>query len=168
MRTVPGPRADRRTRETGGGPVIQNGWTTVSFSRYFSKIIIIHCTLFYRIAIAYCNLEFQALKEDTPKPSYVFHIGDIFIWRPGHYDLVLPAAEDPTTASLELQCPNHLVSCEYSPKEASLLAGGCYNGQVCYWDDRSDSTHLSSRLLQLLSKVYILHEKKAVVKALYT
>ena len=81
---------------------------------------------------------------------------------------MLPAAEDPTTASLELQCPNHLVSCEYSPKEASLLAGGCYNGQVCYWDDRSDSTHLSSRLLQLLSKVYILHEKKAVVKALYT
>ena len=53
------------------------------------------------------------------------------------YDLVLPAAEDPTTASLELQCPNHLVSCEYSPEEASLLAGGCYNGQVCYWDDRS-------------------------------
>ena len=51
----------------------------------------------------------------------------------------LSAAEDPTTASLELQCPNHLVSCEYSPKEASLLAGGCYNGQVCYWDDRSDS-----------------------------
>ena len=50
---------------------------------------------------------------------------------------VLPA-EDPTTASLELQCPNHLVSCEYSPKEASLLAGGCYNGQVCYWDDRSE------------------------------
>ena len=34
-------------------------------------------------------------------------------------------------------CPNHLVSCEYSPKENSLLAGGCYNGQVCYWDDRS-------------------------------
>ena len=63
---------------------------------------------------------------------------------------MLPAAEDPTTASLELQCPNHLVSCEYSPKEASLLAGGCYNGQVCYWDDRSDSTHLSTRLLRLL------------------
>ena len=29
------------------------------------------------------------------------------------------------------------MSCEYSPKENSLLAGGCYNGQVCYWDDRS-------------------------------
>ena len=40
-------------------------------------------------------------------------------------------------ASLELHCPNHLVSCEYNPKENSLLAGGCYNGQVCYWDDRS-------------------------------
>ena len=43
VRTVPGPGADRRTRETGGGLVIQNGWATVSFSRYFSKIInIIH------------------------------------------------------------------------------------------------------------------------------
>ena len=31
VRTVPGPRADRRTRETGGGLVIQNGWTAVSF-----------------------------------------------------------------------------------------------------------------------------------------
>ena len=143
MRTVPGPRADRRTRETGGGPVIQNGWATVSFSTYLRKLIIIHCTLFYRIAIAYCNLEFQALKEDTPKPSYVFHIGNIFIWRPGHYDLVLPA-EDPTTACLELQCPNHLVSCEYSPKEASLLAGGCYNGQVCYWDDRWGQIRVST------------------------
>ena len=42
MRTVPGPGADRWTRETGGGLVIQNGWATVSFATYFSKIIIIH------------------------------------------------------------------------------------------------------------------------------
>ena len=37
---------------------------------------------------------------------------------------------------LELVCPHHLVSCHYNPRELSLLAGGCYNGQVCYWDDR--------------------------------
>ena len=38
---------------------------------------------------------------------------------------------------LELQSPNHLVSCEFNPKDTHLLAGGCYNGQVCWWDDRS-------------------------------
>ena len=63
-------------------------------------------------------MEFQALKPSTPKPSYVFH------------------TEDPTTADLELMTPNHLVSCQYNPKEASLIAGGCYNGQVLYWDER--------------------------------
>ena len=31
VRTVPGPRADRWTRETGGRLVVQNGWTAVSF-----------------------------------------------------------------------------------------------------------------------------------------
>ena len=28
-----------------------------------------------RLAIAYCNLEFQAITEATPKSSYVFSIG---------------------------------------------------------------------------------------------
>merc|ERR1719220_2549752 len=71
-----------------------------------------------QIAIAYCNLEFQALALDTPRASYVFHI------------------EDPTKAALELSPPFHLVSCEYNSKDGNLLAGGCYNGQVCWWDTR--------------------------------
>ena len=25
---------------------------------------------------------------------------------------------------------------EFNPKDGHLLAGGCYNGQVCWWDDR--------------------------------
>ena len=29
----------------------------------------------FRIAIAYCNLEFQAIQPGTPKTSYVFHMG---------------------------------------------------------------------------------------------
>ena len=45
-------------------------------------------------------------------------------------------SEDPTNPVLELVCPNHLVSCHYNPRDVSLLAGGCYNGQVCWWDDR--------------------------------
>ena len=34
-------------------------------------------TIGFRIVIAYCNLEFQAIMEDTPKLSYVFHIGKV-------------------------------------------------------------------------------------------
>ena len=92
-----------------------------------------------RIVIAYCNLEFQAITEETPKPSYVFNLGKNMIKKSYSTNSL---SEDPTTASLELVCPNHLVSCEYNPKENSLLAGGCYNGQVCYWDDRSVSHSL--------------------------
>ena len=38
---------------------------------------------------------------------------------------------------MELQPPQHLVSCEFNPKDGHLLAGGCYNGQVCWWDTRT-------------------------------
>ncbi len=33
-----------------------------------------------KLAIAYCNLEFQATLPDTPKESYIFHVGG---WREG-------------------------------------------------------------------------------------
>ncbi len=29
-----------------------------------------------RIAVAYCNLEFQATHPDTPKESYIFNVGN--------------------------------------------------------------------------------------------
>ena len=45
-------------------------------------------------------------------------------------------SEDPTTPVVELAAPNHMVSCEFNPKDGHLLAGGCYNGQVCWLDDR--------------------------------
>ena len=45
-------------------------------------------------------------------------------------------SEDPTKPLLDLCPPYHLVSCEFNPKESHLLAGGCYNGQVCWWDSR--------------------------------
>ena len=38
---------------------------------------------------------------------------------------------------MELLSPSQLVSCEYNPREVNLLAGGCHNGQVCYWDCRA-------------------------------
>ncbi|TRY68817.1 hypothetical protein TCAL_12894, partial [Tigriopus californicus] len=64
-----------------------------------------------RLAIAYCNLEFQAAHPDTLRESYIFHI------------------EDPTEPELTLNLPSCLVSVEYNPKDPNILAGGCYNGQ---------------------------------------
>ena len=32
--------------------------------------------------------------------------------------------------------PNHLTSIDYNIKEQFLIGGGCYNGQVCWWDTR--------------------------------
>ena len=37
------------------------------------------CLICFRIAIAYCNLDFQAISPGTPKSSYIFKIGNIFI-----------------------------------------------------------------------------------------
>eukprot|EP00095_Tigriopus_kingsejongensis_P003856 maker-scaffold20_size707684-snap-gene-4.19 protein:Tk03856 transcript:maker-scaffold20_size707684-snap-gene-4.19-mRNA-1 annotation:"axonemal outer arm dynein intermediate chain 1" len=71
-----------------------------------------------RLAIAYCNLEFQAAHPDTPRESYIFHV------------------EDPTRPELTLNLPSYLVSVEYNPKDPNILAGGCYNGQVAWWDAR--------------------------------
>ena len=51
-------------------------------------------------------------------------------------NLLRNIAEDPTKPLLSLYPPYHLVSCEFNPKDGHLLAGGCYNGQVCWWDDR--------------------------------
>ena len=65
-----------------------------------------------RIAISYCNLEFQATHPDTPKESYIFHV------------------EDPTEPDLVLEAPSFLVSAEYNNRDHNVIAGGCYNGQV--------------------------------------
>ncbi|XP_023346915.1 dynein intermediate chain 3, ciliary [Eurytemora carolleeae] len=71
-----------------------------------------------RLAITYCNLEFQAIQPGTPKTSFIFHI------------------DDPTHPDVILNPPFHVVSSEFSPRDVNLLAGGCYNGQVCWWDGR--------------------------------
>ncbi|XP_071750143.1 dynein intermediate chain 3, ciliary isoform X2 [Lepeophtheirus salmonis] len=71
-----------------------------------------------RIAIAYCNMEFQATHPDTPKESYTFQI------------------EDPTHPETTIHTPSYLVNLEYNPKDLNILAGGCYNGQVGVWDTR--------------------------------
>jgi len=83
-----------------------------------------------KIAIAYCNLEFQATLPDTPKESFIFHV------------------EDPTVPNLTLHPPYFLVSVEYNPKDYNVVAGGCYNGQVCWWDVRQGGSPAATIGLQ--------------------
>ena len=35
--------------------------------------------------------------------------------------------------------PDHLTALDYHEKSPSMVGGGCYRGQVCWWDDRSGS-----------------------------
>uniref|UniRef100_A0A4W3K2M4 Dynein, axonemal, intermediate chain 2b n=1 Tax=Callorhinchus milii TaxID=7868 RepID=A0A4W3K2M4_CALMI len=74
-----------------------------------------------KLAIAYCCLEFQ---RGSPEMSL-----DSYIW-----DL-----EHPSKPDMALKPFTPLVCLEYNPKDPHILAGGCYNGQIGYWDTRKGS-----------------------------
>ena len=50
-------------------------WTDKSMFKFRDCAPITKNYVVPRIVIAYCNLEFQAITEETPKPSYVFNLG---------------------------------------------------------------------------------------------
>ena len=72
-----------------------------------------------KIAIGYCSPEFLGTLEDTPTEGYTFNV------------------EDPTNYCDILNCTSPLTSLAYSPKDPHLVAGGCYSGQLCWWDVRA-------------------------------
>uniref|UniRef100_A0A8C0FKW8 Dynein intermediate chain 2, axonemal n=1 Tax=Bubo bubo TaxID=30461 RepID=A0A8C0FKW8_BUBBB len=45
-------------------------------------------------------------------------------------------AENPNKPELVLKPSSPLVCLEYNPKDSHVLVGGCYNGQLAYWDTR--------------------------------
>ncbi|NXH22033.1 DNAI2 protein, partial [Bucco capensis] len=71
-----------------------------------------------KLAVAYCNLEFQQNKKDMSFDSYIWDL------------------ENPKKPELILQPSSPLVTLEYNHKDSCILLGGCYNGQVAYWDTR--------------------------------
>ncbi|KFZ55564.1 Dynein intermediate chain 2, axonemal, partial [Antrostomus carolinensis] len=71
-----------------------------------------------KLAVAYSSLEFQHNMKDM---SF-----DSFIW-----DL-----ENPHKPELVLKPSSPLMTLEYNPKDSHILVGGCYNGQIAYWDTR--------------------------------
>ena len=44
---------------------------------------------------------------------------------------------DPTRHVSQLDSPSPLTSLAYNPKDEHVLAGGCYSGQLAWWDVRT-------------------------------
>ncbi|CAL8102283.1 unnamed protein product [Calicophoron daubneyi] len=74
-----------------------------------------------KLAIAYCNTEFQSSSPNTSLESYIWDLNN-----PNKPELVLKPASS-------------LVCIEYNPKDSHTLVSGCYNGQLAFWDRRKGS-----------------------------
>ncbi|XP_064532234.1 dynein axonemal intermediate chain 2 isoform X2 [Pseudopipra pipra] len=83
------------------------------------------------LAVAYCSLEFQDKRKD---------IGiDSFIWDMDY----------PYKPLLTLMLSSPVVTVEYNPKDWHHLLGGCYNGQIVYWDTRKGGLPMEATPLEL-------------------
>ncbi|XP_015500947.1 dynein intermediate chain 2, axonemal [Parus major] len=70
------------------------------------------------VAVAYCTLDFQDSRKDMNFDSYIWDL------------------EKPYTPELVLKPSSPVVTLEYNPKDWHHVLGGCYNGQIVYWDTR--------------------------------
>mmetsp|Transcript_3157 Transcript_3157/g.6112 ORF Transcript_3157/g.6112 Transcript_3157/m.6112 type:complete len:559 (-) Transcript_3157:222-1898(-) len=74
-----------------------------------------------KVAVSYCNLEFQKSPEGMSAKSYIWDISN------------------PNTPDMEIIPPSPLVSIEYNPKDTHVILGGSYNGLLSFWDSRKGS-----------------------------
>ncbi|XP_032067934.1 dynein intermediate chain 2, axonemal [Thamnophis elegans] len=84
-----------------------------------------------KLAVAYSNLEFQRSSKDMSYDSYI-------------WDLEVPNKPD-----MVIQPASPLVCLEYNPKDSHILIGGCYNGQIAYWDMRKGSLPVELTAVEL-------------------
>ncbi|NWX63665.1 DNAI2 protein, partial [Promerops cafer] len=70
------------------------------------------------VAVAYCSLDFQDSRKDMNSDSYIWDL------------------EKPYTPELTLKPSSPVVTLEYNSKDWHHVLGGCYNGQIVYWDTR--------------------------------
>ncbi|NXY11509.1 DNAI2 protein, partial [Pteruthius melanotis] len=70
------------------------------------------------VAVAYCSLDFQDSRKDMSFDSYIWDL------------------EKPYSPELTLKPSSPLVTLEYNSKDWHHVLGGCYNGQIAYWDTR--------------------------------
>ncbi|KAG8441706.1 hypothetical protein GDO86_010769 [Hymenochirus boettgeri] len=83
-----------------------------------------------KLAVAYSCLEFQRAPKDMSYDSYIWDI------------------ENPNKSELTLKPDSPLVSLKYNPKDSHVLAGGCYNGQIAYWDTRKGGNPVESTVIE--------------------
>jgi len=57
-------------------------------------------------------------------------------------------SENPNKPEMTLKPTSPLVCLEYNPKDAHILVGGQYNGQVVYWDTRKSSQPFDMTLVE--------------------
>ncbi|XP_048411502.1 dynein axonemal intermediate chain 2 isoform X3 [Stegostoma tigrinum] len=74
-----------------------------------------------KLAISYCCLEFQRAADNMSYESYIWDLENT-----NKHDMVIKPVSP-------------LLCLEYNPKDSHILAGGCYNGQMGYWDTRKGS-----------------------------
>ncbi|XP_071383771.1 dynein axonemal intermediate chain 2-like [Centroberyx affinis] len=74
-----------------------------------------------KLAAAYSCLDFQKASKDMSSDSYIWDI------------------ENPNKPEMTLKPVSPLVCLDYNPKDSHTLVGGCYNGQIAYWDTRRGS-----------------------------
>ncbi|NWW74765.1 DNAI2 protein, partial [Climacteris rufus] len=70
------------------------------------------------VAVAYCSLDFQDSRKDLSFESYIWDLAN------------------PYSPELTLKLSSPVVTLEYNSKDWHHLLGGCYNGQIVYWDTR--------------------------------
>ncbi|KAH0629340.1 hypothetical protein JD844_011348 [Phrynosoma platyrhinos] len=71
-----------------------------------------------KLAVSYSSLEFQRSSKDMSYDSYIWDL------------------EIPNKPEMVIRPTSPLVCLEYNPKDSHILIGGCYNGQIAYWDTR--------------------------------
>ncbi|RXN02170.1 Kinesin-like protein KIF19 [Acipenser ruthenus] len=82
-----------------------------------------------KLAVAYSSLEFQRATKDMSFDSYIWDIDTPYV----------TTTENPDKPEMTLKPVSPLVCLEYNPKDSHILIGGCYNGQIAYWDTRKGS-----------------------------
>lgn len=74
-----------------------------------------------KLAVAYSSFEFQRAPANLSNESYIWDV------------------ESPNKPDFVLRPSSNLCCVEFNPKDSHVLIGGCYNGQVAYWDTRKGS-----------------------------
>ncbi|GAB1598530.1 dynein intermediate chain 3, ciliary [Argonauta hians] len=75
-----------------------------------------------RLAVAYCNLNYDTPNIKSSLYSYTWSI------------------ENTNQPDMALHPPSSIVTIEYNPKDSHILLGGCFNGQIGFWDTRKGHT----------------------------